>query len=267
LTLNPPLVENQAVEMNNKGVSWGPNVKWTCEGDVDKAIKFLQVQIPTLEAMQNAGWLDQMVAKVTGQANPQLGVQSSGRRSATEMRQQQAAQSTRSSDIAMNFRYFCRNVFNFAHRLKLNYIETNQSFTDQDEKLTVSRQDLAKDNRIEVAGASDPVDATTRRTDMLTLVGTIAKMFPGVMQDPVKARWLLQKLVDAWDLAGTDILLGSDEEAQQQKKAMIAQQQQMAQAQAAGSGAPGGGQQPPGPPQNGAPPGGGLGALFGHAAA
>lgn len=244
LALSPPLIEKQGVEIQNKGMRWGPNARWVSE-DPD-AIKPLQLPPVPQSAFEEEQLLNTYVSKLTGQSVPTLGAQSSGRRSATEMRQQQAAASTRHLNVAMNFRYFCRNVFDFIHRLKLQYLPDNPTFNEGTQKYTVPRQVLAMDYRIEVSGASDPVDAASRRQEVMAAIGILSK-FPDVMQHATRRHRLLKRFVESLDWADVDALIGTDQEAaeqeqQEQMMALAAAQQQ------AGGGQPGAPGKPGTPP-------------------
>ena len=224
LHLSPPFLEKQGVEIQNKGMRWGPNAKWIVE-DHD-AITVLQIPQMPPDAAQEEALLNSYVAKLTGNDAPQLGAGSATRRSATEAKQKQAASTVRSTNVSMNFRYFCRNVFDFVHRLKLQYLPDNPDFFEGDQKYAVSRDVLARDYRIEVAGASDPLDANSRRMEAQALFAQLSQ-YPDIMQDAVKRYELLKMFLEANDIV-PDKLAGTEQEAKQKQQ----QEQQMAQMQA-----------------------------------
>lgn len=263
LHISPPFIEKPSADLQNKDMSWGPNAKWLSE-DPD-AIKVLQMPPMPPDAMQEEMNLLMYVGQITGQDSPALGTQSSGRRSATETRQRQAAESTRSGLAAMRFRHFCRRWINFVWRLKLQYLEDNPSFQDGDQKYTVPREVLARDYRIDISGASDPVDAGARRQETMALFGLLSKI-PNVIGKPTRLHRLLQMLCDSFDIVDADSIIGSEQDAQQEEQA-AQQQAQMAQAGGAQPArAPGGGPPKPGgapAPAAGAKAPGDLGALVG----
>lgn len=247
LHLSPPFLEKPSVEITNKGRKWGPNATWYTD-DMD-AIKVLQLPPLPPDSTQEEASLQQIVGRVTGNDAPAIGVQSSGRRSATESRQRQAAQSTRSGLVAMRFRHFCRSWINYTHRLKLQYLQDNPSYTVGDQKYTVSREVLARDYKIDIAGASDPVDAATRRQEFMAFFGILAKV-PQVAGKPTRFHRLLQKFCDVFDIVDADAIIGTDQDAAEEEQQLQAQQAAAA-AQAGQPGAQPG--QPPGQP--GARPG------------
>lgn len=260
LHISPPFLEKPSVEITNKGRKWGPNATWYT--DDMEAIKVLQLPPIPQEGPQLLSSLNQVVGRITGNDAPAVGVQSSGKRSATEARQRQAAQSTRSGLVAMRFRHFARGWINYIHRLKLQYLPENPSFSVGDQHFTVSREVLARDYKIDIAGASDPVDAGTRKTEFLGFVMSIMKIAPAVVGKPTRLHRLLQKFCDVYDVVDADAIIGTDQEAVQDEQQMQQQQAQQA-AQAAA--------QPPGqaaakpPGQNGAAARPGIEALLGGA--
>lgn len=262
LHISPPFIEKPSAEVMNKGKRWGPNETWLSD-DKDAITVLTLPQMPP-DAMQEEMNLLMYVGQVTGNDSPALGVQSSGRRSATETKQRESAQQNRSGLVAMRFRHFARRWINFVWRLKLQYLSDNVSFTgSDDQKYTLSRQTLAKDYGINIAGASDPVDATTRRTEMTMFASTIVKLYPQIAQKPTQMHRLLEKFCDAYDIVDADSIIGTDEEAQQMEQQM--QQAMAAQQQQGQPGQPGQGGPPGQTPQNGAAPPrtGGIADLLG----
>lgn len=246
LHISPPFLEKPGVEITNKGRKWGPNATWYTD-DMD-AIKVLQIPPLPPDASQTLAGLQSVVGRITGNDAPALGVQSSGRRSATETRQRQAASTTRSGLVAMRFRHFCRTWINFVHRLKLQYLPENPSFNVGDQKYTVSREVLARDYKIDIAGASDPVDAGTRRQEFMAFFGILAKI-PSVANKPTRMHRLLQKFCDVYDVVDADSIIGTEQDAQKEEQAQQQAAQEAQAAAAAGQPQPG---QPPAKPQNGA---------------
>jgi hypothetical protein len=153
----------------------------------------------------------------------------------------------------MRYRMAIRPVINFIFALKKQYLTQDQSFTDQAGNFTLPLQVLNQDYQIDVAGASDPIDAQARRTETLAAYEVLSQN-PIIQSDPMKVFALTRKLIESFDWGPeADKILGSEEDLM--KKLQAAQQ-----AQAAQQGAPGAPAQnaaPPGaspPPQNQGPP-------------
>jgi hypothetical protein len=200
------------------------------------------------------------VSKLSGQNAPALGVQSSGRRSATETKIQQAGQTVRSTDVAMEFRSFLRAIMQFWHKLNQQYLGADpRGMSTQvpqdlakaygDEKggtLTLSPDVLSRKFNIDIAGLSDPTDASSRRTEFMAALGVLQKAFPWIFADDVYSYNLAEAFFDTFSWSAIERFIGTQQEAQQRKqmKAQLAQMQM----QAAQQGGQPGGQ----PQQNGA---------------
>lgn len=249
LGLTSPLVTKDGAKINDQDMAWGLNQKWETEdptGDVRQL---------TLNPINESVYVDieqlkKDAKEYTGMANPMMGAPTSGKRSATEARQWQAAAMTRTGLMAMRFRMSIRNVINFVHALKKQYIQGEQQFVDEGSLLSIDPQILQQDFTIEVAGAADPIDAATRKTEVIAGIQALMQLFPGLFQDPMRQFYLARKMLSAmdWD-QDADQLIGTEQQAMQQAQMM--QQQAMLQ-QAMGQQP---GQQQPGqhPPQNGRP--------------
>lgn len=245
IKVNPPLFVPVGTELHDGEQQWAPGVRW--EGEKDGKPEPINVADIPIASQQQSAEIMHLVEMVTGQGQPQLGTASSGRRTATENRQQAAATGTRNDLVAIRFRIACRALINFVHRLKLQYIEDDIKFNDQETVLKLPRATLAMDFNIDVSGATDPIDAVSRLNQDMGIY-QLAIANPIVQGDPLKLYAWLRKICEAAGYTDMNTLIGT---AQQ-----ITQQIQQAQAQAAAAGGAPGGQSPPhgGPPGQGSPP-------------
>jgi hypothetical protein len=185
------------------------------------------------ELTQFVSYLEKQVSKVTGLNAPGLGAQGSGKRSATEQRQQSAAAATRTGLAVLYYRFFLRESINYIHKLYLQYDlipETGVNVTTPNgQEMTVTREMLAKDYTIDISGISDPNDQSTERNAMITLAG-IAMKNPDIMGNPVHRRNFYKVLFDKWQWPNSDDIVGTQEEAKgnAQAQAQQAQQQKLA---------------------------------------
>jgi hypothetical protein len=245
---SPPRIRRAGTKMDTNHNQYGPDVEW--EGEPD-SITFLQTPDIPVASFQQESLTKQYVTELTGQNQPAMGAQSSGRRTATENRIQAASTGTRNDLIVMRFRVAVRALINFTHRLKLQYMsDEEQNMSDAGGAFTISKEVLSQDYRIDVSGASDPLDAATRLSQDMGIYELLAQD-PDVQSDPVKRYYLKRKLLEDAGTQNIEQIIGTAEEAMQLKAAM----QQQAQQQAAMGQPPGGAQpQQQGKPQNGKAP-------------
>jgi hypothetical protein len=244
---SPPRIVRAGAKMDTNHNQYGPDVEW--EGEPD-AVTFLQTPEIPVASFQQETLTKQYVTELTGQNQPSMGAQSSGRRTATENRIQSAANGTRNDLIVMRFRVACRALINFTHRRKLQYMPDGDiQKSDGGGPFTISKEILSQDYRIDVSGASDPLDAATRLSQDMGIFEMLSKD-PMIMSDPVKHYYLLRKILEDAGTQNIEQIIGTADEAMQMKQA----QQQQAQQQAAMGQPPQAGGAPGGQPaQNGKP--------------
>lgn len=266
LALMPLLLQREGDTIRDKDRAFYPGAQWTVE-NVEQSLKWFVPPPLSPDSFSDEARLDTYVAKLSGQNAPALGSQSSGRRTATENRMQQAAQSVRAEDVAMDYRSFLRGVMQFWHKLNKQYLgaekqiqtqvsgDLNKAYGDGDKGgvLTLSPDVLSRNFNIDIAGLSDPTDANTRRNEMMAALGVVGKEFPWIKSDPVHDFNLAEWFFDSFTVSGVERFIGTADEAMQRKQAMQAQAQAQAAQQQGQPGQPG---QPPqgGPPQPGGPP-------------
>jgi hypothetical protein len=247
LRLNPPRVLPVGTEMHDDNKQWGPGVEY--EGEAPPQVMELG-QIPIASWEQEAG-TKSYIADITGQNAPTMGTQSSGRRTAAEMKMQAAATGTRNDLVAIRYRIACRALINFIFGLKIQYMQDNPKVqTQAGDTQQIPRQVLTQALRIDVSGATDPIDATTRQNQSLGLY-QLLEANPIVQGNPAFLYAVTRMVLEDFGRADITTLIGTPEQLQQQVQAAQAAQQQAA---ATGQAPPGG----PPPHGGGAPKPGGA---------
>ncbi len=256
IRLSPPWVGKKGSSLEDSGLAWGPNQTWWTDDPATDFKRLEQGPVPQ-SSFAEESLIVQDAKEYTGMANPMLGMQSGGKRSATEARMWQAAAMTRTGLLAMRFRMAIRPLINFTFALKRQYLTDNQNFVDQSGAFTLPLQVINQDYQIDVSGASDPIDASARRAETANAYELLMGN-PIVSQDPMHTYALTRKLVESLDWGPeADKILGTEQDLL--KKIQQAQQAQQAQAQAQqgqGGAPPGGAPSPGGPPHPPGPPGG-----------
>lgn len=230
LRTSPPRTELMDVEIHNKGVQWGPGIKWKVSRH--DGVQLLQLpQIPPdLQVAETL--LNQYVEKLTGLSNPSIGTSSTGRRTATEMKQEAAATTTRNSLVMMRARLALRAVFNGIHHMKLQFMDDSVNVqVGQGQRVTVDRKMLMKKYIIDIVGAADPLDTNARRAEILQLFELFSQT-PEYQGSPMRRYQFQRLLLESYNRADIITLLGPEEQAQQadqdaQKMAQFQQQQAM----------------------------------------
>jgi hypothetical protein len=211
LRLSPPWIGKKGSALEDGDQTWGPREVWWTDNPTTDYQRLEMSPIPA-NAYSEAANIVQDAKEYVGLSNPMLGAQSSGRRSATEARMQQGAAMTRTGLLAMRYRMAIRPVINFIFALKKQYLTQDQSFTDQAGNFTLPLQVLNQDYQIDVAGASDPIDAQARRTETLAAYEVLSQN-PIIQSDPMKVFALTRKLIESFDWGPeADKILGSEED-------------------------------------------------------
>jgi hypothetical protein len=273
MALMPLLLQREGDTIRDKDRAFYPGAPWIVE-DVDKSIKWFVPPPLSSDPIADEGRIDVYVSKLTGQNAPALGAQSSGRRTATESKQQQAATTVRAADVAMELRSFIRGIAQQWHKLNRQYVgagddapvlqtqvdaELAKAYKVKGGIMTLTADTLAHNFNIDIAGLSDPADATTRRTEFMGALTVIGKVFPWILQDPEKSYQLAAAFFDTFQFSSIERFIGTSEEAKARKDQLAAQAAQQA-GQPPGAPPPPGGAPPGAPPQGaspaGPPPGG-----------
>jgi hypothetical protein len=264
LAILPLLLERDGDQIRDKDRAFYPGARWSVETPAGPNQSLTWFTLPALppDSFQDTAETERWISRLTGQGAPVTGAQSSGRRSATEAKQQAAATSVRSNDAAMEFRSFANAVVQFWHKLNKQYLgATGKSATtfvppevaqasggEKAGPLTIDGSIVNRKYNIAIAGMSDPTDATTFRAELMAAMETAFHLFPWIMASPKLAYAWAETFVDSFNWASAERYIGTMEE-------VVAMMQQAAQAQAAAQGQPS---------QPGAKPTGGQPSQNGH---
>jgi hypothetical protein len=254
--MSPPWAVKKGSYEEDTEFSFGLNQMMELEDPEHDIQRLPMGELPQFSYMEEQ-MIDRDAQGFTGLTAPMMGQNQSGRHSATEARQAQAAAQTRTGIIAMRFRMSINSLINFTHQLKKQYLDTDQQFAINGQQYKLPLPVMQMDYLIETTGSSDPVDATSRRNELIG-AAPLFMQFPLIQGNLMHQYYLLRKMCDAFDWADAEKIIGTEQEVQQ----MMAAQQQQAQMQqmlGALGGAPGGA---PGGPQGGPPGGGGGGGGF-----
>ncbi len=234
LRLSPPLGVKSGSELLNRRGQWRPGnmIELESMSEFDPSLKILQQQDVPVSSWQEESLLKQYGTEYTGLA----GGAPAGRRTATEARSATASAGTRLNLIAMRFRVSCAQVINFVHALNKQYLQGPPTTQDaQGAPLSVPLAVFAQDVTIGIAGATDPIDSTTRRNENMTLFELLARV-PLVAQNPMRMWYALRALLESFGRPDVYQLIGTEQEVQQEiaaQKAQAQAQQQQAQQMAA----------------------------------
>lgn len=233
----PPAIVPTGSEMLNRKGRWYPGEM--LEGDFlpngEPAVKFIQLQDVPISSWQEEASLKAYGSEYTGLSNPMVGGQSSGRRSATETRQQNAAGGVRLNLLASRLRVSLGQIINFIHALNKQYLREDPEVMVGKEVFTLPLEILEMDYIIGISGATDPIDSVTRRNESLAFF-QVGMSTPEVAQSPMRRYYWLKMLGEAFNRQDLQQLIGTEQEAQQREEQFQQQQKMMAMAQAMGIG-------------------------------
>jgi hypothetical protein len=227
MTLFPSVSIKEGAKLLTKGYNFSPGAVNEVESnsDADPTVKFTEFKDAPVSSFQEESMLKQYGSEYTGLSMPAIGAQSSGRRSATESKQQNQASGTRLGLISMRLRVALSQMAAFTHKLDKQYLRTPPSTLVGAQQFTLSLDVLAQDYHIGVAGSTEPVDSATRRQESLAFVETMMK-FPDFQQDPIK-QWHLERIVfEAFNRPDSAQVLGTLEDAMKRAQAMQQKSQQ-----------------------------------------
>jgi hypothetical protein len=246
LALMPILLERDGDQIRDKDRAFYPGARWSVENPGTGPTASLSwFTVPSLppDSFADEGRLDVYVAKLTGQNAPALGAQSSGRRSATESRQQMLATQMRSNDVAWEYRAFLHAVVQFWHKLLKQYLgstgKTSTTYVPtavarassqpgqepvKAGPLTIDAEILNAHFNITISGMADPIDAPNRRQEIMAALGVVFQAFPWIPADPELAYSWAEQFVETFQWASVERFIGTMDQARARKEA-IAQQQ------------------------------------------
>jgi hypothetical protein len=217
-----PLMRGPGADIEDDDFSWGLNRTWDAAPGSVSVLQMPPVDPMSIELEQG---LKQYGQEYTALTNTAIGQQGSSHHTATEQKALSAAIGTRMNLVVMRYRASCRSVINFVHRLNQQYKGAEKPSLDQQgARLQIPPEMLSADVQIDVAGASDPLDENTRRTENLGF-GEILMKFPLVEGDPEKQWYVMRMIGESFNRPDLEQMIGTLEEAKQAK-----QQQQLMQA-------------------------------------
>lgn len=203
-----------------------------------------------------ASWQEEALLKSYGNeymglSAPSIGGQSSGRRSATELRQQNLAAGTRINLPCTDLRVTLTQIITFIHALNKQYMREAPTVLFNQTAVKLDPETLNQEYLFSVSGASDPIDSITKRQEMLSLVEELMK-FPELAQSATHRYYVLKMLLESFGRTDVVRIIGTEQEAQQREQTEAQQAQQMQQMQMMQmQHGQGGGMQPQAPPHQG----------------
>jgi hypothetical protein len=213
ISILPPIVEKIGSEIHSKKRKFYPGARWFTENPATD-IQVLPLPQMDLSVFATINELNQWVEKVSGLSNPSIGVQATGgRKTATQSKIESAGTAQRNNLVMIHARHALRTILNGVVTLKRQFMEEPATIGDGPDRFTVTQEMLALPFRIDVAGASDPNDANTRKTEFMALFEIMAKT-PEFMQSAVFRYKMETLLFEAWNRIDTQRLLGTEEDAQ-----------------------------------------------------
>jgi hypothetical protein len=232
-----------------------PGAVWESD-DPQTDYKWLAPPQSGSTSFQEDSRIDQLVAKIMGQAAPFTGGQSPTRQTAIQAKQASAAQSTRSAVIALWFKFFLRRFMAMTLSLYRQFADPETFNPDElqgqtkvdpatgQETPITPHEILMMSFKADVAGLSDPQDAATRRNDLAMWTDKLAMIYParfGPQGMPTAQFALAQTFTEVGypNITGCERVLGTAEDAKKLEDQMRQMQaQQMQQQQQQGGGAP-----------------------------
>jgi hypothetical protein len=243
--MNAPLAMKTGTKIDlHKGTWYGNEVHEVEFEGGNPVLKVIDMPDIPVASFQEEALLQQYGDAYSALNQPAVGAQSSGRRSATEMRQQTQSSGTRMALICNQLRITLAQIINFIHTLNKTYltedVTINQSSPEGNQIFKLPLDVLMRDYEIGIAGATEPLDSITRRNETIAFVQTMMS-FPMVQADMGKQWYLARLLAEAYGRVDTIQIIGSQQDAKQLQQQ---QQQQQAMQQMMHGGQPG--QKPPG---------------------
>ncbi len=223
LAMKPPMLGNLNMETHEKKYKWELGKVWWVD-DVNNAFKPLEIADVPISGYQEESLLNAYADQLAGISAPQAGGQTSGKKSATEIKASIQGSGSRSDGIALLLRYTLRDAIQYTHELNLqNLPEEPPKGRYQPDKET-----LNQDYLIDVAGTGDPIDMQTYSQEFMFFYDRMSQD-PDIQKDAEKRYALKRSFANLLHISNVDSILGTADEAKQ-RKAQEAQQAQQAMA-------------------------------------
>lgn len=234
IRLAPPRYKKSGakiVSKNGEEGEWGPLAEYLVSEKGDVGIIELGDILPSNN--QAFEQLNAMAGRIVGQSTLAAGSLAAGRKTKAEVTASTRGQNVRGSFYANAVRRAMSEVFWLTHWLKLQYSPDQMQTTvvspgGVPEKLSISKQELAQDFDLLIAGMGGPMDKDGDRQDAMLLHQLFANR-PDFQADPLRQFYLDLMVLDAFQRPDSELILGTPEQAQQraeqQKQAHAAQAQ------------------------------------------
>lgn len=226
LRLSPPMYRSRTADVRDQDQRWGPDAEYLVDSPNDVGV--IEMPDVPLSSWQEEQLLATYGYTVIGQSAPMMGVPSSSRRTAKEIMQTSASSNVRADLMAARIRSAAREVFWQIHHLKLQFGPDQMEITDRvngaPQRLSISKQVLALDYDLGIAGQGGPLDKQGRQQDMM-LVYSMLTQNPLVAQDPMHLYAVTRMVLEAIGVPDIQALIGTPEQLQQRLQQQMQQQQ------------------------------------------
>lgn len=215
LSLKPPMLADINNQSRDGDYTWALGKRWYVD-DINSAFKPL-VDYTNPAVLQGAY---QMVSIITsfadqlvGQTAVGAGGLTSGRKSATEIKESSAGSGTRSDLIALFLRFVLRRALQYEHELNIQNLPDNPP-ADSD---MPAKADFKQNVNIDVAGTGDPIDFQTYAQEYLTWYEMMSRD-QDIQGDAEKRFALKQQLGRVFKIENLEAIIGTAEDAAQKKQ-------------------------------------------------
>jgi hypothetical protein len=223
LSLKPPMMANTENESRDGSYKWALGARWYVE-NVDTAFKLFEgFGNPQMiqGAFQMLSIFSSYADQLIGQNAVMSGGLSTGRKSATEIKESSAGSGTRSDLIALFLRLTIRRAVQYEHQLNIQNLPENPP-PDVD---MPSKADFKLDFNLDVAGTGDPIDFQTYGQEFLSFYEMMSRD-QDIAGDANKRFALKEQLGRVFRIENLEAIIGTAEEAQQkgQQESQIGEQ-------------------------------------------
>lgn len=234
LSLKPPMLADINNESRDDNYVWALGKRWYVD-DINTAFKPL-VDYTNPAVLQGAYQMVSIFSsfgdQLIGQNAVLTGGLTSGRKSATEIKESSAGSGTRSDLMALLLRFVLRRALQYEHELNIQNLP-DEPVADSD---MPSKADFKQNVNIDVAGTGDPIDFQTYAQEYLTWYQMMSQD-RDIQGDAEKRFALKQQLGRVFKIENLEAIIGTAEDAAQKKQSeeqagQVQQQLEMQAAQA-----------------------------------
>jgi hypothetical protein len=215
LSLKPPMLADINNQSRDGDYTWALGKRWYVD-DINTAFKPL-VDYTNPAVLQGAYQMVQIITsfadQLVGQTAVGAGGLTSGRKSATEIKESSAGSGTRSDLIALFLRFVLRRALQYEHELNIQNLPDNPP-ADSD---MPAKADFKQNVNIDVAGTGDPIDFQTYAQEYLTWYEMMSRD-QDIQGDAEKRFALKQQLGRVFKIENLEAIIGTAEDAAQKKQ-------------------------------------------------